>query len=178
MSTCINELKKTLGLGARGNKYKVEMTSPTGSVDGRKLTTLCKGGSIPEITMGAIDVHCGGGRLFKVAGDVSYAGSWTLTFLNTQDHQLRKEFEEWVAFMDNFESNSRKVTDGGSHDDYMTQTAKIHQLDTSDNSTMAEYQFYNMFPINIGEVELSSESTDTITEFTVEFAYSHYERIV
>jgi hypothetical protein len=35
-----------------------------------------------------------------------------------------------------------------------------------------------MFPSNIGAIELSYESVDALEEFTVDFEFSHWDRVV
>ena len=37
------------------------------------------------------------------------------------------------------------------------------------NAVLAEYQFVDIFPTNVSQIDLSYDSTDTIEEFTVEF---------
>jgi hypothetical protein len=37
------------------------------------------------------------------------------------------------------------------------------------NAVLAEYEFIDMFPTNISQIDLSYDSSDTIEEFTVEF---------
>ena len=39
----------------------------------------------------------------------------------------------------------------------------------SSNVVLAEYQFVDIFPTNVAQIDLSYDSTDTIEEFTVEF---------
>ena len=39
----------------------------------------------------------------------------------------------------------------------------------SSNAVLAEYQFVDIFPTNVSQIDLSYDSTDTIEEFTVEF---------
>jgi len=37
------------------------------------------------------------------------------------------------------------------------------------NSTLAQYEFVDIFPTNVSQIDLSYDSSDTIEEFTVEF---------
>ena len=39
------------------------------------------------------------------------------------------------------------------------------------------YEFFNMFPKNIDTIELNYETADALEEFTVDFTYSHWERV-
>ena len=39
----------------------------------------------------------------------------------------------------------------------------------SSNSVLAEYEFVDIFPTNVSQIDLSYDSSDTLEEFTVEF---------
>lgn len=172
----LQKLKSTLGMGARANKYRITfggapVTLPSGDI----IDTLCKGGSIPAKTIGTIEVFSQGRKLM-LAGDASFENTWTLTFYNTQDLAIRKAFEDWMTFIDDFENHSR----GASNDNnsYMSTGTRVAQLSTNDNSTVtAEYEFHNMFPTNVSAVDLADETNDAVSEFTCDFAYSHWIRI-
>ena len=169
----LEDLRTTLKMGSRGNKYKVFMPIKVGGASGEKvIDTLCKGGAIPAKSMGQIEVWTQGRKLI-VAGDATFENTWSLTFWNTQDHKLRTEFDTWMSAIDDMDNHKRSVTD---HNGYMSQGAKIQQLDTSTNDPTAEYTFYNLFPTSISAVEMADDQQDTITEFSVDFAYSHWVR--
>jgi len=168
----LQELKDNLKLGSRGNKYKVMLAAPQGPTDDFVINTLAKGGAIPAKTIGTIEVWSQGRKLV-IAGDASYENTWSLTFYNTQDHALRSGFDKWMTFIDSVDTHSRAAT---SHSDYMAEGAQIQQLNTSDNSVMAVYNFYNLWPTNISSIDMADDQQDTVTEFTVEFAYSYWKR--
>ena len=166
----LEELKSNLSVGARGNKYKVTLAIPGGG-SGKTTDIMCKGASIPAKTLGTIEVF-NQGRKILVAGDASFENSWSLTFWSTQDHALRKDFETWMDGIDNFDEHTRA---SAGYTDYMT-TAQVAQLSTSDNSETAVYEFHNLFPTNISALDLADDANDTILEFSVDLAYSHWIR--
>ena len=172
-SSKLQELKTTLAMGARGNKYKIMLAAPVGPTDDFLIDTVGKGGAIPAKTMGQIEIWTQGRKLV-VAGDATFENTWNLTFWNTQDLALRQAFDEWLMFIDNMEEHSRGAVD---HVSYMTETAKIIQLNTTDNSEMATYEFRNLWPTGISAIDMADDQQDTITEFSVDFAYSHWLRI-
>ena len=53
----------------------------------------------------------------------------------------------------------------------------VEQLN-KDDSVLARYEFFNMFPTSIGAIDLSYETVDALETFDVEFQYSHWERVV
>jgi len=166
----LTQLKDTLGIGARLNKYKVMLAAPQGPTDDVKIDVLCKGGAIPAKTVGIVEVWNQGRKLI-IAGDSTFENTWTLTFWDDESHSLRKSFDDWLLFIDDFENHKREISD---HNSYMTSAAKIQQLSTIDNSMVAEYNFHNLWPTSIAAIEMADETIDTLAEFTVDFAYSHW----
>jgi len=172
-SSKLQELKTTLSMGARGNKYKVMLSAPIGPTNDLLIDTVCKGGSIPAKTIGQIEIWTQGRKLV-VAGDATYENAWNLTFWNTQDLALRQSFDDWLVYIDDMENHMRGAND---HFEYMTESAKIQQLNTSSNEPMATYEFRNLWPTGISAIDMADDQQDTITEFSVDFAYSHWVRI-
>lgn len=168
----LQELKTALAMGARGNKYKIMLAAPVGPQDDMLIDTVGKGGAIPAKTIGQIEVWTQGRKLV-VAGDATFENAWNLTFWNTQDLALHDAFDKWLLFIDDVEAHSRGAND---HISYMTETAKIEQLNTTDNSVMATYEFRNLWPTGISAIDMADDQQDTITEFSVDFAYSHWVR--
>ena len=167
---------KLIGGGARPNLFEVELTTLPASVQGWDADTfkfMCKAANMPAQNIASIDVPFRG-RTFKVAGDRTI-DPWTITVINDEDFRLRRAFEEWseqIAKLD----NNLGATDPGA---YMV-NAKVYQLGRgstasskdnagSSNAVLAEYQFVDIFPANVSQIDLSYDSTDTIEEFTVEF---------
>ena len=167
---------KLIGGGARPNLFEVELTTLPASVQGWDADTfkfMCKAANMPAQNIASIDVPFRG-RTFKVAGDRTI-DPWTITIINDEDFRLRRAFEEWseqIAKLD----NNIGATDPGA---YMV-NAKVYQLGRgssasskdnagTSNAVLAEYQFVDIFPTNVSQIDLSYDSTDTIEEFTVEF---------
>jgi hypothetical protein len=55
--------------------------------------------------------------------------------------------------------------------------AFVEQLN-KDDSVLARYEFFNMFPQNIGGIELNMGTADEVETFEVSFDYSHWERVI
>ena len=169
---------KLIGGGARPNLFEVELaTFPSAAAgagwDAETFRFMCKAANLPAQNVASIDVPFRG-RTFKVAGDRTI-DAWTITVINDEDFKLRRAFEEWseqIAKLD----NNIGTTDPGA---YMT-NATVYQLGRgsvassqnnagSSNVVLAEYEFVDIFPTSISQIDLSYDSTDTIEEFTVEF---------
>ena len=174
--TLSNFKSKLIGGGARPNLFEVELTTLPASVQGwdsDMFKFMCKAANMPAQNVASIDVPFRG-RTFKVAGDRTI-DPWTITVINDEDFRLRRAFEEWseqIAKLDNNLGTTEPAA-------YMV-NAKVYQLgrgstaSSKDNSgtsnaVLAEYEFVDIFPTNVSQIDLSYDSTDTIEEFTVEF---------
>ena len=173
----ISDFKSRLvGGGARPNLFEVRMTDLPDFVDDWPSETfqfMCKAAALPASNIAAIDVPFRG-RIFKVAGDRTI-DTWTITIINDEDFRIRNAMEAW---MDGIAKLSNNL--GATNPSAYMRNATVFQLgrganprsenaDGDRNAVLAEYEFIDMFPTNISQIDLSYDSSDTIEEFTVEF---------
>ena len=172
---------KLIGGGARPNLFEVELTTlPDGVTgwDADSFQFLCKAAALPAQTIASIDVPFRG-RIFKVAGDRTI-DTWTVTVINDEDFVLRNAFENWTQQIADLTTNLG-ATDPSA---YMT-NAKVFQLGRGSsvastnnsgdaNVVLKEYEFIDIFPVSVGSIDVSYDSSDTIEEYTVEFAVQSY----
>jgi hypothetical protein len=169
----ITDFKTRLkGGGARPNLFEVRLAFPTGITITNGSTNdldrfLVKSAALPASNVGPIDVPFRG-RILKIAGDRTF-DTWTITVLNDVDFTIRHAFEDWMNRVNNV-NNATGLTDPSS---YM-QTAYVDQLDR-DGAVLRTYKFHDIFPTNVSTIDLSSETTDTIEEFTVELQVQWWE---
>ena len=175
----ISQFKSALvGGGARPNLFEVELTTfPTAAAnadwDPNNFRFMCKAAQLPASTIANIDVPFRG-RIFKVAGDRTI-DTWTITIINDEDFRIRNAMEAW---MDGIAKLSNNL--GATNPSAYMRNATVFQLgrganprsenaDGDRNAVLAEYEFIDMFPTNISQIDLSYDSSDTLEEFTVEF---------
>jgi len=177
----ISQFKSALiGGGARPNLFEVELTTlPAGIAwDADNFRYLCKSAALPASNIASIDVPFRG-RIFKVAGDRTF-DTWTVTVINDEDFRLRNAFESWMEVISKLDNNIG-ATDPSA---YMV-NAKVFQLGRgsvpnsrdntgTSNAVLKEYEFIDIFPTNISQIDLSYDSSDTIEEYTVEFQVQSY----
>ncbi len=179
---------KLIGGGARPNLFEVELTTfPDAAEDiwdntsADLFTFMCKSAALPASNIAQIDVPFRG-RTFKVAGDRT-VDTWTVTIINDESFNLRYAFEAWVEGMARL-ANNIGATDP---DAYMT-SATVYQLgrggkpsarnnEGDKNAVLASYQFIDIFPTNVSQIDLSYDNGDQIEEFTVEFQVNSWERL-
>ena len=174
----IQELKTALnGRGARANLFQIDFSFPNLSgLDADLSSTtaldtagriLCKAAAVPGFTVGTIEVPYRAGRRIKIPGDRTFA-DWTVTIINDENHTLRRAFNAWVNLISNGNYNSQTKS---TVQDYYKDITCFHLK--GDNSISRKYQLTDAFPTDVSAIDLSFDSTDTISEFTVNFQY-HY----
>ena len=172
----ITQFKSRLaGGGARPNLFEVNINDFkfADAWDNETFQFLCKAAALPASTISPVEIPFSG-RVLKVAGDRTI-DTWSVTIINDEDFNLRRAFEEWteqIAKLDNNLGSTQPAS-------YMV-NAFVYQLgrgstafsknnDGTANSVLAQYEFVDIFPTNVSQIDVSYDSSDTIEEFTVEF---------
>ena len=164
---------KLTGGGARPNLFEVELAFPDSiSIDNDvkdKSRFLVKAAALPASNITPIDINFRG-RILKIAGDRTF-DTWTITVINDTDFAIRSAFEKWMNVIN-------KLSDATGFNDpaEYQEDAYVHQLDR-DGSTLRTYKFFDIFPTNISQMDLSYETIDTVEEFTVELQVLYFESI-
>ena len=172
LRTISNFKSKLTGGGARANLFEVVLTFPDvaqpDSAVLEKARFLVKGANLPASNVSPIEVPFRG-RVLKIAGDRTF-DSWTVTVINDTDFAIRSAFERWSNTINRLSDNTGLTNPA----DYQAD-AYVYQLDR-DGSTLRSYRFYDTFPTQVGQVELSYDQTG-IQEFTVELQVQYWEAI-
>ena len=163
---------KLTGGGARANLFEVVLTFPDAAAPDQvvldKSRFLVKGANLPASNVQQIEVPFRG-RILKVAGDRTF-DSWTVTVLNDTDFAIRSAFEKWMNVINRMSDNTGLTNPAEYQSD-----AFVYQLDR-DGSALRSYRFYDIFPTQVGPIELSYDSQG-IQEFTVELQVLWWEAI-
>lgn len=160
--------------GARPNLFEVELMLPmivgdfggdTGSDS--KFTLTCKAASLPESTIGMIELPYFG-RTVKFAGNRTY-GEWTTTIFNDEDFQVHDAIRFWMQGINGPNSNERSV---GSTREYQTD-ATVKQMGLN-GDTLKQFKFVNIWPSTMGAIDLDWGTNDALEELTVTWQYDHW----
>jgi len=191
IKTLTNFKSKLTGGGARPNLFEANIIFPSqalqnggtgGDVDWvpnaqDEFQFLCKATSMPTQTIGSVDVPFRG-RILKVAGDRTFE-PWSVTVINDENFNVRKSFENWAQKINNLSTGVGEVDPGK----YMG-IGYVHQLSRSTSRGVTDiagvdsqakskvlhtYKIDEIWPSEIGSIDLSYESSDAIEEFTVTF---------
>lgn len=171
--TTISSLKAAIATGARSNLFEVTMSTDT-AFDGQEesFSFLCKGAQLPGSTVGLIEVPFQAGRRYKLAGDRTFT-EWTTTIINDSGQKIRQALEnlQKTYGVTNYDSDVAKERFGSADTEFNTLT--VIQYDLAGNATY-QYELINCWPTDISTIDLSYDSTDTIEEFTVTWAYDYF----
>ena len=179
---------KLIGGGTRPNLFEVsiptfptaiaEAWSPGDDAENGIFKFLCKSTALPASNLGSIEIPFRG-RTLKVAGDRTF-DDWTVTIINDEDFKLRTAFERWSNVMSRLD-DATGVTNPTSYmtDGYVQQLGRGGQISASSNdggesSVLRSYKFFDVFPVTVGEIALSYDTTDTLEEFDVTFRYQYF----
>jgi hypothetical protein len=185
----ISDFKSKLtGGGARPNLFEVSIPSFPDAVkefwggtgaEAEIFNFLCKSAALPASNITPIDIPFRG-RTLKVAGDRTF-DPWTVTIINDEDFRLRTAFEKWMNLINKLE-NSTGATNPNSYmvDAYVHQLGRGKTKNSTDNygnsainngnlTPLRTYKFYQIFPTNVSQIDLSYDTADDIETYTVEF---------
>jgi len=167
----ISDFKAQLiGGGARANQFRVQLSFPSyvtaGVLVGQQAQFMCKGAQLPASTIENIPLNYRG-RVVNVAGERTFT-PWTVTILNDTTFTIRNAMEVWANGVQNLATTNGRTNPR----EYQTDLT-VHQLDRS-GAIVKAYRFVDAYPITIGAIELSFDTTNAVEEFTVEFQYNYW----
>lgn len=165
MATIDQFKAQLIGGGPRNNRFKVYLPRA-----GENIEFMAKATSIPTATIPSFDVKFRGGTL-KLAGDRTYE-DWNVTVINDLDFTTRTAMELWQGEIQTYDGGDAALTN-----DYLLSRAFVEQLG-KDDSVLARYEFFNMFPTTIGAIDLDFDTADQLETFEITFAFSHWERTI
>lgn len=152
--------------GARPNHFKCIVTLPGGGAL-QDIEFLAKASTLPASTLEDIAVYYRG-RAVHFAGERSFGG-WNVQVINTDDFFIRNAIEGWHDLIQNY-----RATNGVKAPAQYQVDMRVIQLDRND-LPLKTYKFFNAYPVNIGEIQLSFDIPNQIEEFAVDFVFDYFE---
>lgn len=170
MTTISNFKANLTGGGARPNQFRVSLKFPeqikTGLMASEKAQFLCSGASLPASTIQNIELRYRG-RQVNVSGEREFE-PWTITVYNDTDFAIRNAFEEWSNLVAKYGETC------GTTNPLNYQTdAIVEQLSRCDD-VLKSYQFIDVYPTTVSEIELNFENGTQIETFTVTLQYNYF----
>lgn len=169
MAFSLQSMKTAIGAGARSNIFKVSYSGGGLNDVASNFSFLTKAAALPNSTVGLIEVPFRGRRL-KLAGDRVF-NEWTATVLNDETFAIREALEahQNVFTQVDFESDSI----GNRNLEGSRSTITVEQLNAS-GTPIRKYDLINCFASEIGQIDLSYDTTDTVEEYTVTWTYDYF----
>lgn len=138
------------------------------------VTVLCKGTEFPKQEIESLDVNIMG-RSIKVPKKTSHGESISIEVYSDESGIIRSAFHNWMTSLDPFyigNTSSTTLDLSGKLNKSLLSSSEISQYTYSGTKTFS-YEFVNMFPIEIGEIQLDAGGNGVST-FKVTFSYTYY----
>ena len=159
---------KLVGGGARPNLFRATINFPSYAGGNSELTSfMCKAAQLPSSVIAQIDVPFRG-RQLKIAGDRTFE-NWNVTVIQESTMEVRNSFERWLNGINEHVNGTGLVNPVDYQADML-----VEQLDRN-NQVIKSVNIRGAFPVNLGAIELSYETTDALAEYTIEWAYQYWE---
>ena len=176
----VDQFKGAFDGGSRPNRFMVSGDIP-GPQPGTISSLVVRAASMPAVNVGIMRVPFRG-RIVKIPGDRTF-DEWTITIYDTFSNgdnniaNLRPLFMAWNNAFNIHESNIPHPLFADAKTgklDYNTLFADLYvsQISLSGN-VMRTVKLVNSWPTVVGELVLNFDSTDTLAEYSVTFAYDY-----
>lgn len=178
---------------SRPTLFEVRLPNRISRDTNEYISFFCKATAIPEVRTNTIAVagHEHMGIVREQATNIMFGKPFNMTVIIDKDFTVYTELRSWF---DSIAQNSnqdlrgfrtQRMSYSSTYVEDM-QLIKYEQPDGRDdtielfNQGVSGYKrvmtvnFINAFPIQIGQVDLNTETTDTVTEFNIDFTYESY----
>ena len=190
MTASYDSVKALLSKGiSRPTLYEVRMPlGPTNAEE--QLRFLCSQTRVPEVTANTIAVrgHENMGVVREQTTSIQFASPFSVKVISDRDYTVYKAMRRWFDTLAlNSNPNSLQGLSGSSqiisYYENVTRSITLIKQEQQGGRGIREpgryvepfrIIFNNAFPVRIGAIELDSSATDTLVEFTVDFAYENY----
>ena len=174
MAFNINDIRSQLtGGGARSNLFQVEIplpaiAGPDAAAASQKLTFTCRASNLPGATLTPVPVTYFG-REIKLAGNRTFE-DWQVTIINDEDFLVYDALNGWMNSINSHEGNIR--TSGPNPLSYQASADVVHFGKQGDE--IKRIKLVNLWPLNVAQIPLSWDQTDSLEEFEVTWAFDYW----
>tara|TARA_R100000315_G_C5233050_1_gene144099 strand:- start:24 stop:548 length:525 start_codon:yes stop_codon:yes gene_type:complete len=162
----IGEFANRFGSGMRPTLFRVDGAIRGSDTFSGDKHFFIKSAQLPASSIGTIEVPYKG-RKIKRPGDRTFA-EWSLTILQDSEGAMRADFVNWMAGI----SGHFNTGNLASPEEYGAEWTITPQA--QDGSPIQTITLVNCFPTDVGAVDFSYETTDSISEFTVTMQYDYW----
>lgn len=171
------KLSAALGDGQRSTKFDALLVMGQNFSEQEKTFQVLASTSVfPSVRMETTSMKYKG-RTIPLKGDLQYDNTWSCDFYLSEDHSFKLFLEDWLH---QFQNQRHSANFKGTYTDSIKssglyKTAYIVQRSFDDTRSTVTYEMMNVFPKEIGTVQVDYSSVGQILKFSCTFGYSHYE---
>jgi len=161
-----------LGDGARPTAFQIQLQFPAianSPIAGAKMQFLANASALPASSMGIAPAYYFG-REIKLAGDRRF-NEWQISVYNDEDFTIKNAFEAWSNAINSHSLNVRSA--GALNLSGYSVDAQIIQLSKT-GVPVKSYTFKGIWPIDVGEIQVSWEAQNQIETFSVTLAVNEW----
>ena len=160
---------------ARSNRFLVDITLPTAFGATNIPNLICMSTSLPGYNFDAVEINQGKALTRKIVNGATFSPI-SLTFILTEDYDLKKTFDDWQKLILNTDQPGNDFKYIGFYSDYIGAVA-VSQTSYSDpKKVIYQANFLEAYPISVGPVSLDMGNNGA-TILPVAFQYYDFEII-
>lgn len=152
------------------NSYEILVPNIPGAAGAEKtISFVCKGFSIPNISVQSLEVIIQSFKTYNAAGNVVFPGEFTASFQELRDGPIRRAFQSWIDVCGGAESG----TTGGEKSAYARDI--ILRQYNAQGELATEVKMLNSWPNNIAQITAESTTSPSPVQFDITFHYDRFD---
>ena len=163
---------RNLGSPLRGDLFRVTFSGVPAGGGGDETSTLVlklMSAGLPGKNTTDIEVNYGRGVVLRYAGPVTYEGTWSTLFKETENVGTLDRLNTWLDLAYN-------TVEGTGNPKEMYEVTALIETMTSGNAVQKRRRLVGVFPSSTPGFELNATSPDPI-ELTIDWKYDYWEDV-
>ncbi len=172
----LGDFTTRFGQGIRPNLYTVNSDGGFAFDPSGSESLLIKTAAMPSASLGTVTIPFKG-REVKRAGDRTF-GDWTISVLCDEANAIHEKFVEWGAGFLALGETTRGLNYAQwtvAPLSVSSAAGKVNPGGIPDNKTAGRtIKLVDCWPIEVGTIDLSYDTTDAVAEFSVTIGFDHW----
>lgn len=162
--------------GTRPNRFRVSVATPAAANGGSATPlagfipdTLCQAASVPQSTVGYINIPFRG-RVIKFPGDRVY-DDWTVTMFD--DIGTNSVWKAWHDWSNSLNDHIKNLAQDRTHKQFF-RSIIVEHLDHASDKVTKKVTLSNAWPVSVGPINLDMSQANQLAGFQCQIAYTHW----
>lgn len=170
---------------ARDNLFFVTITPPSGGLLGMPTSDLsffCRAVQLPGLNITTTDINTQGFGIQEKRPVALPLENLNAIFMIDSNFGVKRFFQSWIQTVVNYDNSEgyTKSVKGMTpyqinYKENYTGVMEVFVYSFNSESIKFKYKFKNIFPVNIGNIDVAWENNDSIMTMAVSFAYDVYQ---